>query len=89
MSVQSPQPPEPLTPDNSLAARLEEMRAARWAVEDIASDIGRQIDLLMRRFFMSAGPIDTIHWVTDKATGKFYGYVGAAARGTVRCGARN
>ena len=33
------QPPEPLPPDDSLAARLEEMRAAHWAVDDIVSDI--------------------------------------------------
>ena len=46
---ESLQPPEPLPPDNSLAARLDEMRSARWAVE-VASDMHRQADLLMRSF---------------------------------------
>ena len=37
-------------PDNSLAVLLEEMRDARGAVEDFASNIRRQAELLMGAF---------------------------------------
>jgi hypothetical protein len=42
--------PKQHPPDNSLAVLLEEMRDARWAVEDFASNMRRQADLLMRAF---------------------------------------
>ena len=43
--------PEPLSVvDPRLADLLEDMREARWAVEEIASDMHRQADLLMRSF---------------------------------------
>ena len=51
MSVQSLKPPEPPSVvDPRLADLRERMCELRWAVEDIASDAHRQIDLLMRRF---------------------------------------
>ena len=43
-----PEPPSVVDP--RLADLLEDMREARWLVEDIASDIHHQADLLMRSF---------------------------------------
>ena len=50
MSVAVSQTPRTASPDNSLADLLEDMLEARRAVEDIASDMHRQADLLMRSF---------------------------------------